>query len=64
MSEILDGVLAANAAYAESFGSTALPHGPRFAVLTCMDARLDPVQFAGAGRRRRPCHPQRGRAGE
>lgn len=47
MSEILDEVLAANAVYAESFSDTALPHGPRFAVLTCMDARLDPVQFAG-----------------
>ena len=48
MSEILDAVLKANAVYAESFGDkAAMPHGPRFAVLTCMDARLDPVQFAG-----------------
>ena len=48
MSAILDEVLAANASYAETFGDkAALPHGPRFAILTCMDARIDPVQFAG-----------------
>lgn len=48
MSTILDGVLEANASYVENFGDKAsMPHHPRFAVLTCMDARMDPVQFAG-----------------
>ena len=50
MSAILDEVLAANAAYAATFGdkaNLALPPARRFAVLTCMDARLDPVKFAG-----------------
>jgi carbonic anhydrase len=43
-------VLAANAAYAESFGSKgelALPPARQFAILTCMDARLDPAKYAG-----------------
>jgi carbonic anhydrase len=50
MSTILDDVLTANAAYAESFGSKAdlaLPPARRFAILTCMDARLDPAKYAG-----------------
>jgi carbonic anhydrase len=50
MSTILDEVLAANAAYADSFGSKAdlaLPPARRFAILTCMDARLDPAKYAG-----------------
>ena len=50
MSEILDEVLAANASYARSFGDRAklaIPPARRFAVLTCMDARLDPAKFAG-----------------
>jgi carbonic anhydrase len=50
MSSVLDEVLAANAAYAASFGAKgnlALPPARRFAVLTCMDARLDPAKFAG-----------------
>ncbi|MGA2891085.1 MAG: carbonic anhydrase [Terracidiphilus sp.] len=50
MSNILQEVLAANAAYSRSFGdkgSLALPPARRFAVLTCMDARLDPAKFAG-----------------
>ena len=50
MSDILDEVLAANAAYATDFGAKgALPSPPakRFAILTCMDARLDPAKFAG-----------------
>ena len=50
MSDVLDEVLAANAAYADSFGNKAdlpLPPGRRFAILTCMDARLDPAKFAG-----------------
>ena len=42
-------VLAANAAYAEGFdkGGLALPPARRFAILTCMDARLDPAKYAG-----------------
>jgi carbonic anhydrase len=50
MSKILTEVLAANAAYAESFGARgdlALPPARRFAILTCMDARLDPAKYAG-----------------
>ena len=50
MSTILDEVLSANKAYAANFGSKGnlpMPPGRRFAVLTCMDARLDPAKFAG-----------------
>ena len=50
MSEILNQVLAANRKYSESFGDKgklALPPARRFAVLTCMDARLDPAKYAG-----------------
>lgn len=50
MSQILDEVLAANSAYASSFGAKselALPPARGFAILTCMDARLDPAKYAG-----------------
>ena len=50
MSNVLDEVLAANAAYGESFGSKAdlaLPPARKFGILTCMDARLDPAGYAG-----------------
>ena len=50
MSTVLQEVLAANQQYSASFGdkaSLALPPARRFAVLTCMDARLDPAKFAG-----------------
>ena len=50
MSEVLRQVLAANDAYAKSFGEKgklAMPPARRFAILTCMDARLDPAGFAG-----------------
>jgi len=50
MSKVLDDVLAANQSYVEGFGdkgSLALPPARRFAILTCMDARLDPAKFAG-----------------
>lgn len=50
MSNILEEVMAANEAYAESFGekkNLALPPARRFAILTCMDARLDPAKYAG-----------------
>ena len=50
MSKIVEEVLAANAAYAASFGDKGklpMPPARRFAVLTCMDARLHPSKFAG-----------------
>jgi len=50
MSKIRDEVLTANAAYAASFGERgklAMPPARRFAILTCMDARLQPAKFAG-----------------
>jgi carbonic anhydrase len=50
MSTVLNEVLSANASYANSFGSKAdlaLPPARRFAILTCMDARLDPAKYAG-----------------
>ena len=50
MSKILDEVLAANKSYTEDFGKKgdlAMPPARKFAVLTCMDARLDPAKFAG-----------------
>ena len=43
-------VLEANRGYAATFGSRGdleLPPARRFAILTCMDARLDPAKFAG-----------------
>src|ERR1700756_989760 len=50
MSHILQEVLAANQQYVVDFGEKAklaLPPVRHFAVLTCMDARLDPAKFAG-----------------
>ena len=50
MSQIREEVIAANAAYAKDFGKKAelpAPPGRRFAILTCMDARLDPAKCAG-----------------
>ena len=50
MSKILREVLAANQSYTASFGTKgdlALPPARRFAILTCMDARLDPAKYAG-----------------
>ena len=50
MSSILDEVLAANADYVAGFGDKGdlpMPPGRQFAVLTCMDARLDPAKYAG-----------------
>jgi carbonic anhydrase len=50
MSRILNEVLAANAGYASDFGAKAdlaIPPARRFAILTCMDARMDPAKFAG-----------------
>jgi carbonic anhydrase len=50
MSKLRDDVLFANAAYAADFGDKAklaLPPARHFAILTCMDARLDPAKYAG-----------------
>lgn len=50
MSQILKDVLKANDTYAANFGDKAslpMPPGRHFAILTCMDARLDPAKFAG-----------------
>jgi carbonic anhydrase len=47
---ILPEVLSANERYAANFGDKGklpLPPSRRFAILTCMDARLDPAQYAG-----------------
>lgn len=47
---VLNEVLEANRAYAADFGSKgelALPPARGFAILTCMDARLDPAKYAG-----------------
>jgi carbonic anhydrase len=47
---VRDEVLSANEAYAGSFGAKgelALPPARGFAILTCMDARLDPAKYAG-----------------
>ena len=50
MGEIVEQVLAANDAHAKHFGERSLltlPPKRQFAILTCMDARLDPAKFAG-----------------
>jgi len=50
MSKIVDEVRAANAKYVAGFGSKAalsMPPARQFAILTCMDARLDPAKYAG-----------------
>jgi carbonic anhydrase len=50
MSDVLQEVLTANREYSKNFGDKgklALPPARRFAVLTCMDARLDPAKYAG-----------------
>ena len=50
MSDVLKEVLSANENYAQHFGDKsklALPPARRFAILTCMDARLDPAKYAG-----------------
>jgi len=47
---VLEEVLAANEAYAADFGDKgelAMPPARHFAILTCMDARLDPAKYAG-----------------
>jgi carbonic anhydrase len=50
MSKIVDEVLAANNDYVANFGDKGalpMPPGRSFAILTCMDARLDPAKYAG-----------------
>ena len=47
---VLEEVLSANDRYVATFGEKSeltLPPKRRFAILTCMDARLDPAKFAG-----------------
>ena len=46
---VRDELLAANDVYASEFSKGDLPPGParRAAILTCMDARLDPAKFLG-----------------
>ncbi len=50
MTTQLKEILEANTAYAAGFGARgrlAMPPARRLAILTCMDARLDPAKFAG-----------------
>ncbi|WP_445496933.1 beta-class carbonic anhydrase [Photorhabdus sp. SF281] len=51
MSNVIKEISDANIAYAATFGddkkNLGLPAVRRFAILTCMDARLDPAKFAG-----------------
>ncbi len=50
MSKALEQVLAANHRYSSEFGvkgELAMPPSRHLAILTCMDARLDPAKFAG-----------------
>jgi carbonic anhydrase len=46
---VLDEVLAANDTYASDFdkSSLAMPPARRFAIVTCMDARIDPARALG-----------------
>jgi carbonic anhydrase len=50
MSNVVHEVLAANESYVNGFGNKGelpLPPARHFAILTCMDARLDPAKYAG-----------------
>jgi carbonic anhydrase len=50
MSQILNEVLEANRKYSADFaakGKLGMPPARGFAILTCMDARLDPAKYAG-----------------
>jgi len=50
MSKAVQEILAANDAYADNFGDKGqlpIPPAKRVAILTCMDARLDPAKYAG-----------------
>ena len=50
MSNVVSEVIAANQSYSKGFGAKRdlpLPPARHFAILTCMDARLDPAKYAG-----------------
>ena len=50
MSDVVKEVMSANADYVATFGDKGklpMPPGRHFAILTCMDARLDPAKYAG-----------------
>jgi carbonic anhydrase len=50
MTQTLSEVLEANRKYSTDFadrGKLGMPPSRRFAILTCMDARLDPAKYAG-----------------
>ncbi len=50
MSNNIDNIIDANTEYAKNFGEKAkldMPPSRKLAILTCMDARLDPAKFAG-----------------
>jgi carbonic anhydrase len=50
MSDVVNEVMSANADYVATFGDKGklpMPPGRHFAILTCMDARLDPAKYAG-----------------
>lgn len=50
MSKTVEKVMAANNEYSANFGDKGalpMPPGRHFAILTCMDARLDPAKYAG-----------------
>ncbi len=50
MSKVVEEVKSANADYVADFGekgNLAIPPARQFAILTCMDARLDPAKYAG-----------------
>lgn len=50
MSKVLNEVLEANKKYVDAFGDKGglpIPPGRKFAIVTCMDARLIPAKFAG-----------------
>jgi carbonic anhydrase len=50
MSKTVEEVIAANTEYSANFGDKGdlpMPPGRHFAILTCMDARLDPAKYAG-----------------
>jgi len=46
---VVDEIREANRSYASDFakGDLPMPPGRKFAVITCMDARLDPAKFLG-----------------
>jgi len=50
MSKVVEEVTSANNEYVADFGDKGnllMPPGRQFAILTCMDARLDPAKYAG-----------------